>query len=213
MTEALWAAKRETASRMMRGRISPKSSVVFRAWLIRCSTFSSWRSPQRRRRWGGVSAADLLLPGCCCFPLASLTSCGCPSLPPTALLHPLTLLPRVSCYHRVLSYANRRITSGRGISRCAHRPTALPSAARSGTRKVGIRWKLAEEKIAMAECYPTEEQLRIAETVRAACIAAALAGYEDAGMHGLCHEGAWECAVDAMRALNLRTLLTGPPRE
>jgi len=65
----------------------------------------------------------------------------------------------------------------------------------------------------MDERYPTEEQLRIAETVRAACIAAALAGYEDAGMHGLCHEGAWECAVDAMRALKLRTLLSSPPRE
>ena len=65
----------------------------------------------------------------------------------------------------------------------------------------------------MDEGYPTEEQLRIAEAVRAACITAALAGYEDAGIHGLCHEGAWECAVDAMRALNLRTLLIGPPRE
>jgi hypothetical protein len=59
----------------------------------------------------------------------------------------------------------------------------------------------------MDECYSTEEQLRIAETIRAACIKAALEGYEDAGMHGLCHEGAWECAVDAMRALNLKALL------
>jgi hypothetical protein len=59
----------------------------------------------------------------------------------------------------------------------------------------------------MDEGYPTEEQLRIAETIRAACIKAALEGYEDAGMHGLCHEGAWECAVDAMRALNLKALL------
>jgi len=59
----------------------------------------------------------------------------------------------------------------------------------------------------MDECYPTEEQLQIAETIRAACIKAALEGYEDAGMHGLCHEGAWECAVDAMRALNLKALL------
>ena len=59
----------------------------------------------------------------------------------------------------------------------------------------------------MNERYPTEAQLRIAETIRAACIKAALEGYEDAGIHGLCHEGAWEYAIDAMRALDLAALL------
>jgi len=59
----------------------------------------------------------------------------------------------------------------------------------------------------MTKCYPPEEQLRIAETVRAACIKAAREGYEDAGIHGLCHEGAWECAIDAMRAIDLKALL------
>ena len=52
-----------------------------------------------------------------------------------------------------------------------------------------------------------ERYVQIAETIRAACIKAALAGYEDAGMHGLCHEGAWECAIDAMRALDVKVLL------
>ena len=32
-------------------------------------------------------------------------------------------------------------------------------------------------------------------------------GYEDAAANGLCAEGAWECAVDAMRRLNLAELL------
>jgi hypothetical protein len=36
-----------------------------------------------------------------------------------------------------------------------------------------------------------------AEAVRQACIEAALAAYADARLDGLCHEGAWECAVDA----------------
>jgi hypothetical protein len=52
-----------------------------------------------------------------------------------------------------------------------------------------------------------DEQLRIAKAVQVACIEAALQAYEDAGLSGLCHEGRWECAVDAMRGLDLRALL------
>lgn len=48
---------------------------------------------------------------------------------------------------------------------------------------------------------------QIAEAVRAACIEAALRAYEDAGLSGLCHEGRWECAVDAMRGVHLRSLI------
>jgi pentatricopeptide repeat protein len=52
-----------------------------------------------------------------------------------------------------------------------------------------------------------EEQLQIAEAVREACIAEALRAYEDAGMRGLCQEGRWECAVDAMRGMDLRPVV------
>jgi hypothetical protein len=52
-----------------------------------------------------------------------------------------------------------------------------------------------------------EDPLEIAEVVRQACITAALCAYDDAGLSGLCHEGRWEGAVDAMRALPLRSLL------
>ena len=58
-----------------------------------------------------------------------------------------------------------------------------------------------------------EEALRIAQAVRDACLMATLQAYEDAGLSGLCHEGRWECAVDAMRTLDLRALvqtLTSP---
>ncbi len=56
---------------------------------------------------------------------------------------------------------------------------------------------------------------RIAEAVRQSCIQAALDGYEDAGQRGLCHEGAWEAAVDAIRRLDLAPLLrmAGDPAE
>jgi hypothetical protein len=52
-----------------------------------------------------------------------------------------------------------------------------------------------------------EEQLQLAEAVRQACIAAALRAYEEAGLSGLCHDGRWEYAVDAMRGMNLRPLI------
>jgi hypothetical protein len=51
-----------------------------------------------------------------------------------------------------------------------------------------------------------EERLQIAEAVRRACIDAAIHAYEDAGLSGLCHEGRWEYAVDALRGLDLHSL-------
>jgi len=45
-----------------------------------------------------------------------------------------------------------------------------------------------------------------AEALRRALLDAALAAYEDAGLSGLCAEGRWEAAIDAMRALDLSSL-------
>ena len=47
----------------------------------------------------------------------------------------------------------------------------------------------------------------LAEQVRAAVLGAALAAYEDAGMRGVCAEGAWEAALGAMRTLDLSRLV------
>jgi hypothetical protein len=52
-----------------------------------------------------------------------------------------------------------------------------------------------------------DEPLQIAEVVRQACLAAVLRAYEDAGLSGLCPEGRWECAVEAIRAMPLRPLV------
>jgi hypothetical protein len=51
------------------------------------------------------------------------------------------------------------------------------------------------------------QQHRIAKAVQAICIETAIRAYEDAGLSGLCQEGRWECAIDAMRGLNLPALL------
>ena len=44
------------------------------------------------------------------------------------------------------------------------------------------------------------------EAVRRACIEAALAAYEDAGISGLCAEGRWEAAVGAIQSLDLKQI-------
>jgi hypothetical protein len=41
------------------------------------------------------------------------------------------------------------------------------------------------------------------ETVRAACLHAAMHAYEDAGIRGLCADGRWEAALAAIRQLDL----------
>jgi hypothetical protein len=50
----------------------------------------------------------------------------------------------------------------------------------------------------------------LVETVRAACVEAALAAYEDAGVRGLCAEGRWEAALAAIRHVNLSDVLDTP---
>ena len=53
----------------------------------------------------------------------------------------------------------------------------------------------------------TEKQ-RIAQVVKDACLQAALKGYEDAAISGLCREGAWEAATSAIEMLDLEAILT-----
>ena len=59
----------------------------------------------------------------------------------------------------------------------------------------------------------TETPLNLAETVRDACLDAALLAYEDAGIRGLCAEGRWEAAVDAIRDLDLAGVLESAARS
>ncbi len=51
------------------------------------------------------------------------------------------------------------------------------------------------------------ERRRLAEAVKAACIRAAVSGYEDAGVSGLCHDGALEYALDAIRMLDVEAVI------
>lgn len=59
----------------------------------------------------------------------------------------------------------------------------------------------------------TPDALRIATAVRQACVLAALDGYERAQIAGLCQEGAWEVAIDAIRMIDLTRLADPDPTE
>ena len=52
-----------------------------------------------------------------------------------------------------------------------------------------------------------DEAVELAEAIRSACIEAASHAYEDAGMRGLCREGAWEAAIGAIQSIDLAKLI------
>jgi len=52
-----------------------------------------------------------------------------------------------------------------------------------------------------------ETRAELVERVRDALIDCAARAHEDAGLRGLCCEGAWEATVSAMRHFDLRALL------
>jgi len=63
--------------------------------------------------------------------------------------------------------------------------------------------------------HRTDTDSIAAESVRAACLSAALQAYEDAGIRGLCADGRWEAALAAIRQLDLFVLErpAGPPKD
>jgi hypothetical protein len=53
----------------------------------------------------------------------------------------------------------------------------------------------------------TDDSNRLAEAVRRACLQAAVDAYEEAGISGLCGDGRWELAVQAIKSLDLRRVI------
>lgn len=62
----------------------------------------------------------------------------------------------------------------------------------------------------MLRSVSPEEVSRLIQSIREACIGAAVEAYEQGGVGGLCAEGRWEMAVDAMRALDLDAVVADP---
>jgi hypothetical protein len=61
------------------------------------------------------------------------------------------------------------------------------------------------------EGFCDEAQAAVAEATRAACLEAMTRAYEEGGLSGLCAEGRWELAVDAVKSLNLAEALSAKP--
>lgn len=59
----------------------------------------------------------------------------------------------------------------------------------------------------MAGMEDLQRRAELAEAVRAACMRAALEGYERALTDGLCAEGALEVALESIRSLDIREVL------
>jgi len=53
----------------------------------------------------------------------------------------------------------------------------------------------------------------VARAVRDACFRLAATRYEDASMSGLCHEGALEVALDAIRSLDVAPIVAAVSQE
>lgn len=58
-----------------------------------------------------------------------------------------------------------------------------------------------------------DDKTELAEAIRAACLQAALRAYEDAGISGLCEDGRWECAVQAIQGIDLTALIQQHQRD
>lgn len=59
----------------------------------------------------------------------------------------------------------------------------------------------------MDQARDSSDKTQLAEAIRTACLQAVLDAYEDASIRGLCHEGAWECAVGAIQSFDVEDIL------
>jgi hypothetical protein len=85
----------------------------------------------------------------------------------------------------------------------------MPERYLDPTLAVGVRrqFSIGHRKLGG---YVMSESTAVAEAVRQACLEAALEAYEYAGISGLCAEGRWELAVQAIRTLDLQAVLAAP---
>ena len=62
--------------------------------------------------------------------------------------------------------------------------------------------------VAASDAIEVDMDLKdLGKRIRDACVEAALQAYEDAGIQGLCAEGRWEAALDALKTIDLAPLL------
>lgn len=52
-----------------------------------------------------------------------------------------------------------------------------------------------------------DDRIEMARAVQQACLEAAIRAFEDAGIGGLCEAGRWECALQAIRGVDLEGIV------
>ncbi|MCL5029681.1 MAG: hypothetical protein M1480_11780 [Bacteroidetes bacterium] len=51
------------------------------------------------------------------------------------------------------------------------------------------------------------EYEELAQLIKKECVKTAIEAYETASQNGICHEGAWECAVDSMKSMKVDEII------
>lgn len=62
-----------------------------------------------------------------------------------------------------------------------------------------------EEKIEETAIH--QQLWLLSSAIRDRCFSAAVQAYEDARSDGLCHDGAWECALAALRSIDFEAVV------
>ncbi|MEZ4289103.1 MAG: hypothetical protein R3E53_00685 [Myxococcota bacterium] len=91
------------------------------------------------------------------------------------------------------------------IPRCAHLVAYMPAPVNIHPPCIFFSERISgrKETVGVHETTPPPDAT---EAIRQRCVDAALCGYEEAMSSGLCREGAWEVAVDAIRRVDLSGL-------
>jgi hypothetical protein len=98
-------------------------------------------------------------------------------------------------------------------TRATSHHAALAHVHASCVSQFACGWSNVNNRRAARPVAPGDETRRLAQIVRTACIRAALDGYERAGLSGMCDEGRWELAIDAIRSLDLEAIVNGSQRR
>lgn len=53
----------------------------------------------------------------------------------------------------------------------------------------------------------SNEYEQLALLIKSECVKTAVEAYETASQNGICHEGAWECAVDSMKSMKVEEII------
>lgn len=83
------------------------------------------------------------------------------------------------------------------------KPVRPELSRRAGAINSQSVWFMNKEKESSGSGLDIKKKSELIESARARCLAAAQEAYEDAGVRGLCPEGRWECAQDAIRSVKL----------